>query len=235
MENKVQDNAQRNYDKEPIVINNNFTSLTFGIIFWLMFNGLIVCLIFFGDAIDWSQNKEWFLILKDEMSKSARFGTVLIGYISVNIIAFYALYKNLKNPRKIILTDKYIKSHKNFNDLDYMELVDIQKIKKSFFPLLGTGLQEKNLIYYLGSIPASIFIILSSVMIILIRLLLQEYKSVPYLIIFDRNSNKVINIYITKANYKILKFYFKDLINIDIDQAKINFKISNTRGEKDAR
>ncbi|MFK5937958.1 MAG: hypothetical protein QM497_06110 [Sulfurimonas sp.] len=71
MEAKQQTTAQRDYDENPIVIYNNFTSLVFGITFWLMFNGLIIYLIFFGDAIDWSQNKEWYLILKDEMSKSA--------------------------------------------------------------------------------------------------------------------------------------------------------------------
>ncbi len=229
MEHKKPETPERDYDKKPIVIYNNFTSLVFGIAFWLMFNGLIIYLVFFGNVIDWHQDKEWFLILKDEMSKSARFGTILIGYMFVNVMAFYALYGNLKNPKKIIFTNHYIKSDKNFNDLEYVELTEIKKIEKSFFPLLGTGLQEKNFVYYLGSVPASIFIIWSSMIILSIRLLLQEYKSAPYLIVFSKSSNKVMNIYLTKGNYKILRIYFKDLINIDIDQAETNFKISNIR------
>jgi hypothetical protein len=242
-----QKTTKRDYDKNPIIINNNFTSLVFGITFWLLFNGLIVYLIFFGEAIDWSQNKEWFLILKDEMSKSARLGTVLIGYIPVNVMAFYSLYKNLKNQRRIKFHNDHIESDESFNDLKYLKLVDIENIKKSFFHLIGTGYQEKNNKYYIGVIVISFFIIVAYVTLwisIILTWLLNFliYKKSPYIsafpyfTIFSKNSNRVINVNIlSKEDYEKLSTYFKDRLNIDISNAEINFKISNIKEEKDVR
>ena len=244
MEEEKMNNMKRDYDKEPIIISNNFTSLVFGITFWLMFNGLIIYLIFFGDAINWSQNKEWFLILKDEMSKSTRFGTVLVVWLASNIMAFNALVKNLKNPRTIIFKNEYIKSDKSFNDLEKLELKEILSVKKSFFPLLGTGKVKKN---YLGIIIAGIFSLLVYILGWLIRFIAWVlnfvflkaqpfYSKTPYITIFSKKTNKVLNIHIlSKKDYMQIKKYFNDTLNINLDEIQTNFKLINTQGENHGR
>lgn len=237
-------NTERDYDKKPIVINNNFTSITFGITFWLMFNGLIIYLVFFGDAIDWSQNKDWITILKDEMSKSVRFGGVIVGFVVTNLLAFRSLYKNLKKPRKIILTNEYIKGDKSFNDLEYINLQDILYIKKSFFPLLATGKVKKN---YFGIIVGAIFVLFVFIsgwsircMIWILNFLFfkkQPFFSItPYITIFSNHTNKVLNIHILlKRDYIQIKKYFLDTLNLNLDEVQINFKLSNITGEDNAK
>lgn len=223
----------RNYDKNPVIISNNFTSLIFGITYWLIFNSFMIYLIFFGEVIDWSQNKDWLIILKNELEKSFRFGTVLIGILITNIMAFYALYRNIKKKRKITLTDNYIKSSKNFNDLEYLELKDIKYIKKSFFPLLLTGYSEQSFNSLIGFIVASPFIILASVIGFLIQILSNKYfQNFNYIILFSRKNNKVLNIHLTsKKEYLDLKEFFLKKTNINLDQIDINFKLSNLKGE----
>jgi hypothetical protein len=237
-------NTKRNYNKEPIVIKNNFTSLIFGITFWLMFNGLIIYLIFFGDVINWQQDRDWIMILKDEMSKSTRFGGVVVGVIVTNVLAFFSLYKNLKNPRKIILTNKYIKKDKSFNDLEYINLQDILYIKKSFFPLLGTGKVKKN---YFGIMIGAIFTLSVFISGWLIRFIVwilnfiflkmqPFYSKTPYITIFSNNTNRVLNIHILlKKDYMKLRNYFFNTLNINIDKAQVNFKLINTQGEDNVR
>ena len=232
-----------NYDENFIVVNNNFTSLVFGITFWLMINVLIIYLVFFGDAIDWSQNKEWVLILKDEMAKSARFGGVVIGFIVTNILAFRSLYKNLKNPRKITLTNKYIKSDKSFNDLEYLMIEDIKEIKKSFFPLLVAGNVKKN---YFGVVVGSLFVLFAFTVEWLIRLTVwisnylfskkqPFYSKTPYITIFSNNTNRVLNLHILlKKDYMKIKKYFLDTLDIDIDKVTISFQLANTKEDKTA-
>jgi len=223
----------RNYDKNPVIIPNNFTSMIFGITYWLIFNSFMIYLIFFGEVIDWSQNKDWLIILKNELEKSFRFGTVLIGILITNIMAFYALYRNIKKKRKITLTDNYIKSSKNFNDLEYLELKDIKYIKKSFFPLLLTGYSEQSFNSLIGFIVASPFIILASVIGFLIQILSNKYfQNFNYIILFSRKNNKVLNIHLTsKKEYLDLKEFFLKKTNINLDQIDINFKLSNIKGE----
>jgi len=223
----------RNYDKNPVIIPNNFTSMIFGITYWLIFNSFMIYLIFFGEVIDWSQNKDWLIILKNKLEKSFRFGTVLIGILITNIMAFYALYRNIKKKRKITLTDNYIKSSKNFNDLEYLELKDIKYIKKSFFPLLLTGYSEQSFNSLIGFIVASPFIILASVIGFLIQILSNKYfQNFNYIILFSRKNNKVLNIHLTsKKEYLDLKEFFLKKTNINLDQIDINFKLSNIKGE----
>ncbi len=224
-------NMKRDYDKDPIVIENNFTSFVFGITFWLMFNGLIVYLVFFGDAIDWSQDKDWFLILKDEMAKSARFGGVVIGLIVTNIFAFRSLYKNLKNPRKIIFTNKYIKSDRSFNDLKYLKLEDIKEIKKSFFPLLGTGFENKGLGYIFGTFVAISFVLISGILLCFLSVFIHRNFTLNcYVVIFSKMDNRVINIPIYKTSYfQTIKKYLLDTVDMNIDKAQINFQLANTK------
>ena len=142
-----QENLQRDYDKEPIIIDNNFTSLIIGIVFWFLFNILIINGVFFDNTIDWFQNKNWFYIFKEEIEKSPRFGLMIGLYIIANIGAFHALFKILKNPKTIKFKNKNIENSKNLNDLTQLILVDVQIIKKGFFPLILTGYKEKKTPY----------------------------------------------------------------------------------------
>lgn len=227
----------RNYCGEPIVIGDNFTSLAFGITFWLMFNGLVIYLVFFGNAIDWSQNKDWIEILKNEISMSHRFSGVIIGFIVSNLLAIYSFYKNLKNPRKIILTNEYIKKDKSFNDLEYLELKDISEIKKSFFPLLGTGFKTDRIGSAIGLLSFVPFVLTSGIILYLLSILLyRNFTFICFIVIFSKKDNRVINIPIYKiAENKKIKKYFLDTLDIDIDKVQTNFKLSNTQGDTDVR
>ncbi|HFU74932.1 MAG TPA: hypothetical protein ENK66_01670 [Arcobacter sp.] len=227
----------RNYDKEPLIILNNFTSLVFGITFWLIFNSFMVYIIFFGEVIDWSQNKDLFAILKDELEKSFRFGTVLVGVFVANLMAYYALYKNIKRPKQIILKANSIRSDKNFNDLEYLELKDIQIIKKSFFPLLLTGHSEQGLSSLIGLLVVVPFILLASLISLFIKIVTnKDFKLFNYITLYIVKEHRVLNIFFaSKQDYIALEEYFEQNLNIELNSVKKSFTISNFAGENDEK
>lgn len=223
------------YDKNSIVLNNNFTSITFGVVFWLIFHCFIGYLIFFGNVIDWTQDKEWFYILQEEIKKSARFGTILVVMIVTNIMAFRTLYKTIKNPKKIIFKNKIIESSKNFNNLEKINIEDIKEIKKSIYPILVV--RKGNLYIYT---IASIFGLISLIVSFAFRLIIWFFdvaflnkkpfcSKYSYFIIFLKNTNDVINFHILdKEEFIQVQKYFKNTLKVDIDQIDITYNISNT-------
>lgn len=89
-----------------------------------------------------------------------------------------------------------VKSDKNFNDLEYIELKDIKYIKKSFFPLLLTGYSEQNLNSLIGFMIATPFIMVASLTALLIKVLTNtDYKVFNYITLFSIKGNRVLNIF----------------------------------------
>ena len=231
---------KKNYDISPLVISNNFTSLVFGVVFWLIFNGISIYFIVYSGLIDLSEDKDLFIVMKNEMYNSVRFSSMLILYFIANIGAFYSLFKIFRISKKIMFKNKQIiLNRKNFNDIDELNLNEIQVVKKSIYPLLMTGYTDKNIPYYVGHIIAVPFVLLSSFIsfvIIVVKLMydktflpLDSFNGIyTYVIIYKNNSNKVINVHISnKKEYIELKQYFSKTLKLDLDLVPTNYKLSN--------
>lgn len=233
----------RDYDKNPIVISNNFTSLLWGITFMLLADTFVIWAIFFSGAIDWSIDKSWIFIFKDEMSKSMRFSGMLFLLFIGNIGALHAFYRALHKPRKINFYNAKIESDKSFNDLTELNFENILEIKKSPYPLLLTGIQNKGLTFFIASLLTYPFYLLTFILTILVKLIcisvqiFSEQQWVmykyPYLIIFSKTSNRVINIPLFSAKeYQLIQQYFLSQQQIDIDKTVINFKLFNLKEDE---
>ena len=244
MDSNWTDTRLRDYDKNPIVISNNFTSLLWGITFMLLADTFVIWAIFFSGAIDWSIDKSWTSIFKDEMSKSIRFSGMLFLLFISNIGALHAFYRTLHKPRKIYFYNSKIESDKSFNDLSELNFESILEIKKSPYPLLLTGIQNKGLALFIASLLTYPFYCLTFILTILVKLIciivqiiFSEQQWVmykySYLIIFSKTSNRVINIhFFSLKEYQSIQQYFLSQKQIDIDKVMINLKLSNLREEK---
>ncbi|MEJ2499466.1 MAG: hypothetical protein P8Y46_09200 [Sulfurovaceae bacterium] len=91
---------QRDYDKEPIEIEDNFTIRVFEFTFLIIFDVFIIYLIFYSGVIDWTQGS-WHEVFHREMEKSFRFFPVVFGAIIVNIWALFSIFA--KNIFKVFL------------------------------------------------------------------------------------------------------------------------------------
>lgn len=222
--------TQRDYDKEPIVIKNNFTRRVFEFTFLLIFNLFIVYAIFYSGVIDWEQ-KEWHTVLKMQMEKSFRFSTVLFGAVIINI---FALISILSKNKKYVFKEKCIQIYHSNKELLAINLSDIYKAEKSAFPILAT--QKGNQIVYIFFI---LFFMLGRAMLFLSKIFISIFyllifRQNPYInqhyyiLIFSNKTSMVLNIELLLfKDYELLEEYFAKTTNIDLLHIKKNKKISN--------
>jgi len=224
-------------EEKEIIINNNFTSISFGVIFWLILHLFIAYSIFFSGIIDWSVDEPWYEIIKGEMEKSFRFSGILTGLIITNIMAVNTLYKTIKKPKKIRLNQEGIFCDKSFNDLLEINFDDIEDIKKSYYTLHLTGYNEVDIKYLILSIIAMPLVLFFNIStnfskIICFQKISFYIRNSFYLILFSKTTNRVINIPINnQEEYNQLKKYFLQYLNINLDTVKTNFKLSNIKEE----
>ncbi|MEJ2527746.1 MAG: hypothetical protein P8Y49_06670 [Sulfurovaceae bacterium] len=116
---------QRDYDKEPIEIEDNFTIRVFEFTFLIIFDVFIIYLIFYSGVIDWTQGS-WHEVFHREMEKSFRFFPVVFGAIIVNIWALFSIFA--KN-RKYLMQNTNIKQYQKLNEIASIDISDITSIK----------------------------------------------------------------------------------------------------------
>ncbi len=221
----IQEQQKRDYDKNPIIISNNYISIIYGVIFWLIVHLFLVYLFIYGNVIDWTHNENWYIVLKEEAEKSFRFSGVLIMILITNILAIRTLYKALKSPKKIIFSNNFIKSNKNFNDLEFLELKEIKDIKKGYFPLLLTEYKKIELSSIIGILVTFPFLFIMCLISVFFELLT---KNRIYFVVFSNSANRVININISlPKDYLELREYFLYQSNIDLNHLKNNYKLLN--------
>lgn len=238
-------NRQKNYDENPLIISNRLTVILLGIGFWLLFNFFIIYMVFYTEVINWSQGNDWLNILKEEISRSSRLGTILLMTLVVNAMAMRTFFKSITSLKQIVFENEIIRSDKNFNDLTELKLEDIKAVRKSFFPLLATGGKERNISYFISITIILVFLIISSIMIFFIKGSLWigsifslndkvYFSRYSYITIFSKKTNRVINIYVSsEKDYLLLESYFLQNLNIDLNLIKKNLVFSSVKGEND--
>lgn len=205
----------RDYDKDPLIIKNNFITIMYGFTFVLLYDLLMIYIAFFSGVIDWS-NGDFFEILKNEM-RNPRFSSGVISFPIVNIWAFIDFIRKLRKPEKAYL----------YNDKIYYDKKDItiskeniKNIQKSAYTTiyLHTNLL-KNLIGFISAIP---FLIIANLIIFLLKIFMRIFNknitiSLFPNIIFNSNDNKVINLYlINNSDYYGLNNYLSQNFNLEI-------------------
>ena len=222
-----------------IVILNNSITVSMGLAFWITYHTFIVWAIVYSGTINWSQNIPWATILKQEIGNSPRLYTVLLLTALTNIMALRTLYKTLKSPKTVSLGNDLIESQGNFSDLQKLSISEISEIKKGVFPLIMTADVKEGSSKFFGMIIMGLYVILGAIIALVFRLFIWIYNCLlskeishiiffGYITIFSKTSNKVVNIHIvSEEEYKLLKDYFIEKLEIDLAHIKTNWKISN--------
>lgn len=220
----------RDYDKEPVVIEDNFSTRVFELTFLFTFDFFIIYLIFFSGIVDWTQG-EWHVLFQKEMEESFRFSAILIGAFAVNVMALFSIFTKNK---KYILQNNTIKRYKKLNEITSFSISDIASIKKGFFPIL---IQKRGnaaiyafalfvlTIGYLALFFAKLFLWIFSFLFLRKK---PYFTFLSYLLIFSKKSNSVINIHISTQNdYELLDEYFYQTKGVKLSSINTCYKIAN--------
>lgn len=225
------------YDKEPIVIKNNFTVIMYGFTFLLLIDLFLVYALFFANIINWNVDLHWYEILKNEMQKSVRFASIVVPFFIANIGALINLIKRLKKPYKIYLYNNKIYSY--MPDIT-IELDNVKHIYKSPYPIWGKKIKNE-IMFYLTLLIMICFLLITNLLIFLARLcckiVYRDCKlSLFYNIAILDNKNQIINIQIlSHRNYKLIKQYFQSRKYIDIENCELMFKFYTTKAKNNGK
>ena len=122
----------RNYDENPLVLQDDFYRIALGCAFLLGINLSMIFLIFFSGIVDWRSGSFW-EVFRAEAMRDPRFASMFIAGIFMNILAA-DLVKKLKNPSLVYLyEDKIYQTKKGVT----INLADIVQMRKSPYQILG--------------------------------------------------------------------------------------------------
>ena len=219
----------RNYDENPLVLQDDFYRISVGCAFLLIINLSMIFLIFFSGIVDWQSGSFW-EVFRAEAMRDGRFVSMFIGVIFGNILAAADLVKKLKNPSLVYLyEDKIFQTKKGVT----INLADIVQMRKSPYQILGAI--PKNplstiVIPFMFVLAAFIFYAL----IFIARCVLRAFDgdvNLSYfcnLALFSQTS--VINIYfISKSDYAAVREYFASKLDTDVADAPWTIKFYDTR------
>ena len=220
---------KRDYDKEPLVIKNNFIMIMYGFTFLLVCNTIMIYIIFFAGVIDWS-NGEFFEILKNEM-RNPRFSSMVVAFPIANIWAFIDFIRKLRKPEKIYLYNDKIYWDKRDTTVEKQNIV---WVRKSIYPMLGKipDNSVQKIFAPLGFVIAGFFLILSTLFVFLAKLVAilinKDYKFILFCtIVFYDNQKNAVNVYLmTKKDYKQVNEYLLQNFNLQIEKLDKNYKFS---------
>ena len=97
----------RNYDENPLVLQDDFYRIAAGCAFLLGINLSMIFLIFFSGIVDWQSGPLW-EVFRAEAMRDGRFVSMFIADIFMNILAAADLIKKLKNPSLVYLYEDKI-------------------------------------------------------------------------------------------------------------------------------
>ena len=219
----------RNYDENPLVLQDDFYRIAAGCAFLLGINLSMIFLIFFSGIVDWQSGPLW-EVFRAEAMRDGRFVSMFIAAIFMNILAAADLIKKLKNPSLVYLyEDKIFQTKKGVT----INLADITQMRKSPYQILGAI--PKNplsaiVIPFMFVLAAFVFYVL----IFFARCVLRAFDkdvNLSYfcnLAVFSQTS--VINIYfISKSDYTAVREYFASKLGTDVANAPWTIKFYDTR------
>ena len=218
------------------MISNHMTSIVLGIALFLMFESFFVWALFFSNTIDWESNQSLLITFKNEIKESGRFLPVILGIISVHIAAYISLKKTLKKSKNITFNIKDIDSDKDFHNIENILIKDISYIKKGFYPLLLTVNNKEGLFYDIIHLISYPLFILATMILLTIRIFINIFSKnkqiilpYPYIILFSKQTNRVLNILpSTKKEFDNLDSFLIKNFNTNYKELEINIKTKNT-------
>lgn len=219
----------RNYDENPLVLQDDFYVIALSCVFLLGFNLFMTFLIFFSGMVDWQSGSFWEVFAAEAM-RTRGFIWMFASVILANALAAADLIKKLKNPSLVYLyEDKIFQTKKGV----MINLADVREMRKSPYQILGAI--PKNpfsaiVIPFMFVLAAFIFYAL----IFIARCVLRAFDkdvNLSYfcnLAIFSQTS--VINIYfISKSDYAAVREYFAAKLDADIADAPWTIKFYDSR------
>jgi len=219
----------RNYDENPLILQNDFYRIALGCAFLLSINLSMIFLIFFSGMVDWQSGSFW-EVFRAEAMRCGRFVSMFIAGIFMNILAAADLIKKLKNPSLVYLyEDKIYQTKKEVT----INLADIAQMRKSPYQILGAI--PKN---PLSAIVIPFMFVLATfifyALIFIARCVLRAFDkdvNLSYfcnLALFSQTS--VINIYfISKSDYAVVREYFVAKLGTDVADAPWTIKFYDSR------
>ena len=219
----------RNYDENPLVLQDDFYRIALGCAFLFSANFFMAFLIFFSGIVDWQSGSFW-EVFRAEAMRDGRFVSMFIGVIFGNVLAAADLVKKLKNPSLVYLyEDKICQTKKGVT----INLADIVQMRKSPYQILGAI--PKNplsaiVIPFMFVLAAFVFYVLIFIAKCVLRAFDKDVNLSYFcnLAVFSQTS--VINIYfISKSDYTAVREYFASKLGTDVANAPWTVKFYDSR------
>ena len=219
----------RNYDENPLVLQDDFYVIALSCVFLLGFNLFMTFLIFFSSMVDWQSGSFWEVFTAEAM-RTHGFIWMFASVIFANALAAADLIKKLKNPSLVYLyEDKIFQTKKGIT----INLTDVREIQKSPYQILGAI--PKNplsaiVIPFMFVLAAFIFYVLIFFAKCVLRAFDKDVNLSYFcnLALFSQTS--VINIYfISKSDYAAVREYFRAKLDADIADAPWTIKFYDAR------
>ena len=219
----------RNYDENPLILQDDFYVIALSCVFLLGFNLFMTFLIFFSGMVDWQSGSFWEVFAAEAM-RTRGFIWMFASMILANALAAADLIKKLKNPSLVYLyEDKIFQTKKGVT----INLTDVREIQKSPYQILGAI--PKNplsaiVIPFMFVLAAFIFYALIFIAKCVLRAFDKDVNLSYFcnLALFSQTS--VINIYfISKSDYAAVREYFRVKLGADIADAPWTIKFYDAR------
>ena len=219
----------RNYDENPLVLQDDFYVIALSCVFLLGFNLFMTFLIFFSGMVDWQSGSFWEVFAAEAM-RTRGFIWMFASVILANALAAADLIKKLKNPSLVYLyEDKIFQTKKGIT----INLTDVREMRKSPYQILGAI--PKNplsaiMIPFMFVLAAFIFYAL----IFFAKCVLRAFDKDVNLSYFCNlalfSQTNVINIYfISKSDYAAVREYFVAKLGADVADAPWTIKFYDAR------
>ena len=223
------ENLSRNYDENPLVLQDDFYRISVGCAFLLIINLSMIFLIFFSGIVDWQSGSFW-EVFRAEATRDGRFVSMFIGVIFGNVLAAADLVKKLKNPSLVYLyEDKIYQTKKGVT----INLADIVQMRKSPYQILGAI--PKNplsavVIPFMFVLAAFIFYVLIFFAKCVLRAFDRDVNLSYFCNLAMFSQTSVITIYfISKSDYAAVREYFRAKLGTNIADAPWTIKFYDTR------
>lgn len=223
------ENLSRNYDENPLILQDDFYRIALGCAFLLGINLSMIFLIFFSGMVDWQSGSFW-EVFRAEAMRDGRFVSMFIAGIFMNILAAADLVKKLKNPSLVYLyEDKIYQTKKGVT----INLADIVQMRKSPYQILGTI--PKNplsaiVIPFMFVLAAFVFYALIFIARCVLRVFDKDVNLSYFCNLAVFSETDVINIYfISKSDYAAVREYFSSKLGADVANAPWTVKFCDTR------
>ena len=219
----------RNYDENPLVLQDDFYVIALSCVFLLGFNLFMTFLIFFSGMVDWQSGSFWEVFAAEAM-RTRGFIWMFASVILANALAAADLIKKLKSPSLVYLyEDKIFQTKKGIT----INLADVREMRKSPYQILGAI--PKNplsaiVIPFMFVLAAFIFYALIFIAKCMLRAFDKDVNLSYFcnLALFSQTS--VINIYfISKSDYAAVREYFVAKPGTDVADAPWMIKFYDSR------